>query len=152
MGRSSWIALLVIAAACSSPPARPPPVATKPPPPPALTSPGPLTAGHQASDRTTGCRDCHVNNTKEISNALCLDCHQHQNLAARIARGQGFHASAVVKGKPCAACHLDHRGRAYDPTGWVSVKGGRDGFDHDLTGWPLQGAHTSAPCDRCHHA
>src|SRR5262249_22127158 len=143
MGRS-WIALLVIVAACSSPrPPTPPPI--PPLPPLVLTSPGPLLAGHG----TAVCRDCHPDNKKEIHNALCLGCHQHQALAARIAAGKGFHASRAVKGQSCAACHLDHRGASYDPTGWANV-GGRDAFDHALSGWALDGAHRTVECEKCH--
>ncbi len=152
MGGSSWIALVLAVVACGStrPPPPPPPPAPAPPPPvvvappPALVSPGPLSAGHAAF----GCNQCHVDDSKDISNERCLAC--HELLRIRIVLGKGFHASVQVRGKSCGACHLDHRGAAYDTTGWASV-GGRGKFDHDSTGWKLEGAHARRSCEDCHH-
>jgi hypothetical protein len=104
---------------------------------------------HAQLDTPLGCTDCHVGNTKEIANAKCLDCHDHQPLTARIAVGRGFHASNLVRGKWCTTCHVDHRGRAFDPTGW-NLLGGEARFDHDNTDWPLRGVHGTTACDRCH--
>ena len=42
------------------------------------------------------------------------------------------------------------RARGYDLMGWTSIKGGEKGFDHDLTGWPLNGKHAATDCDECH--
>ena len=64
--------------------------------------------------------------------------------------GRGLHASVMVAGRPCALCHLDHRGASYDSLGWSAVAGGRDRFDHDRTGWPLVRGHANVACDRCH--
>ena len=72
-------------------------------------------------------------------------------LAQRIAAGRGFHASSAVFGKACASCHSDHRGATYDAMGWAAL-GGRDKFDHDYTGYALDGAHATVACDRCHTA
>ncbi len=45
----------------------------------------------------------------------------------------------------CSACHT--------ATGWeVGIQAGKSGFDHDLTGFPLRGAHRQSDCSRCHNA
>ncbi len=133
---------LVVLAACGSTSAPAP--ASRPAP--AVSSPGPLTTLHAG----VACYDCHVNDSKDLDNNKCIACHQHQPLALHIRAGKGLHASAVVRGKPCQACHLEHRGASADILGWKSMTGGRDGFDHDLTGWPLDGAHRDKGCDSCH--
>jgi hypothetical protein len=116
------------------------------------SSPGPLTTSHAALDVKEHCADCHVGDSKEVASDRCLGCHDHQKLDGRIKRGEGFHASAGVKGKKCESCHHEHKGRAYDLMGWSAVKGGEKGFDHELTGWPLKGKHTSTECKDCHKA
>lgn len=113
-------------------------------------SPGPLTSSHGALDAKDRCDDCHVGDSKELSNDKCLGCHDHQDLAGRIAAGKGFHASPVVKGKKCESCHHEHKGRAYDLMGWASIKGAEKGFDHELTSWQLKGKHATTACEDCH--
>ncbi|HEX3478746.1 MAG TPA: hypothetical protein VHT91_27180 [Kofleriaceae bacterium] len=116
------------------------------------SSPGPLTRSHATLDAQDHCNDCHVGDSKELSNDKCLGCHDHQNLGARIAGGKGFHASAQVKGKKCESCHHEHKGKDYDPMGWSSIKGGQKAFDHELTGWQLKGKHAATDCNDCHKA
>jgi len=113
------------------------------------SSPGPLAQSHAALDNQKQCMDCHINDSKDLSNDKCLACHDHNDLRDRIRAGKGFHASSVVKGKNCWTCHLDHKGRGYDIMGWKSV-GGEKGFDHDATGWPLNGKHANTDCAECH--
>jgi hypothetical protein len=140
----SWIARasIVFVIACGSPlPA---------PGPEPFTSPGPLSASHAAIEARGACDACHVGETGALDGKKCLGCHDHQPLAVRVANGRGLHASELVAGKPCRNCHLEHRGRDHDVTGWNSLAGGRDRFDHDLAGWPLRGAHRASPCERCH--
>jgi hypothetical protein len=116
------------------------------------SSPGALSSSHAAWDSQTGCNDCHVNSTNAVSNDKCLGCHDHNDLQGRIAKGVGFHASPVVRGKKCETCHPEHKGRGHDIMGWSSIKGGEKGFDHQLTGWPLNGKHASTDCADCHKA
>src|SRR5882724_12852243 len=75
------------------------------------SSPGPLTHSHAALDAKDHCNDCHVGDSKELSNDKCLGCHDHQNLGARITAGKGLHASVLVKGKKCESCHHEHKAR-----------------------------------------
>ncbi|MDQ3364807.1 MAG: hypothetical protein M3680_05200 [Myxococcota bacterium] len=116
------------------------------------SSPGELTKSHAEFDNQQKCNECHVNGTREVSNQQCLNCHDHKDLGARIAQGKGFHASALVKGKKCETCHSEHKKRTYDLMGWNKIQGGQKGFDHDLTGWPLKGKHSSTDCTECHKA
>lgn len=116
------------------------------------SSPGALTSSHAPWDKQDKCNDCHVNGTREVSNQLCLGCHDHKDLGARISAGKGFHSSPDVKGKKCEVCHKEHKGKSYDLMGWSSIKGGEKGFDHDKTGWPLNGKHASTDCNECHKA
>src|SRR5262249_48869343 len=95
------------------------------------------------------CNDCHVNGTKDLSNDKCLDCHDHNDLKARIGEGKGFHASAVVKGKKCESCHIEHKGRGYDIMGWKTVAGGQASFNHELTRGRLNGKHAQTDCEKC---
>ena len=113
------------------------------------SSPGPLSTSHGALDDQQKCANCHINDSKELSNDKCLACHDHQNLASRINANKGFHASAKVKGKKCETCHVEHKGRGFDVMGWKSV-GGEKTFDHDLTGWKLNGKHAVTDCADCH--
>jgi hypothetical protein len=113
------------------------------------SSPGPLSKSHEAWDRQDQCDACH-DGGREVNDRKCLGCHDHADLKARIDAGKGFHASSQVKGKRCATCHLDHKGRTYDLMGWRSIKGGQDGFDHALTGWTLEGKHKATDCADCH--
>jgi hypothetical protein len=116
------------------------------------SSPGPLSQSHAASDNQNQCTDCHVGNTKDLSNDKCLNCHDHTNLRDRIAAGKGFHASAKVKGKECKTCHVEHKGKQFDIMGWKTVTSEKDhsDFDHEQTGWKLNGKHASTKCADCH--
>jgi hypothetical protein len=113
------------------------------------SKPGNLSASHAALDDAQHCNDCHVDGSKDLSNDKCLNCHDHNNLRDRIAAGKGFHASAKVKGKECKTCHIEHKERRFDIMGWSSF-GDRKKFDHDLTGWKLNGKHAATDCDDCH--
>src|SRR5262249_30800333 len=72
-------------------------------------SPGPLAKAHSHLEGLSNCTQCHEKGAG-IPDFKCLSCHDHSNLKRRVAVGKGFHASAVVKGKPCYTCHSDHKG------------------------------------------
>ena len=114
------------------------------------SSPGPLTKEHASLDTDTKCNDCHVNDTKALSNDKCLGCHDHSDLKKRINAGEGYHSSAKVRGRKCETCHVEHEGRSFDIMGWRTIKGGEKGFDHSLTGWPLKDKHGVLECAECH--
>lgn len=114
------------------------------------SSPGALSTSHASIDGPDNCNLCH-DGGRETNNQKCLDCHDHSDLKGRIARGEGFHGrSPLVKGKPCESCHFEHKGRGFDLMGWRAVPGGEKGFDHDITGWKLQGKHSAIDCADCH--
>jgi hypothetical protein len=114
------------------------------------SSPGALAKEHAALDNQQSCDKCHINNTKNIDSDKCLDCHDHNDLRKRIRAGKGYHATSKIKGKPCADCHLDHKGRGFDMMGWRTVKGQEKGFDHKLGGWELKDKHKVLECKDCH--
>ncbi len=71
------------------------------------------------------------------------------------------HVDAQWSGIPsdCAGCHTDddvHKGKlgtdcvaCHSAQSWKDVR--TDGFDHDLTGYPLTGKHVDIPaCESCH--
>ena len=82
--------------------------------------------------------------------AKCTGCHDHDTFRARLAKGAGLHANSLLRGKPCEACHHEHKGRFYDLMGWKSLRGGQSAFDHALTGWPLPAAYRATRCTMCH--
>jgi hypothetical protein len=107
-------------------------------------SPGPLSKAHASLEGDTHCNDCHSSG-KRVDTGACLKC--HSDLGARIAAGQGLHG-LQYKGKPCESCHAEHLGAATSLTRWPG--GDKSKLDHTLAGWPLEGAHKTTACDKCH--
>lgn len=75
----------------------------------------------------TRCEACHtVDATAATTPATCVACH----------RDEDVHAGA--EGFECGDCHRE--------SGWLdSLR-----FDHDLSSFPLLGAHTGQACQSCH--
>jgi hypothetical protein len=111
-------------------------------------SPGPLIAGHAAWDAASACSVCHSDTQPDVPRAKCLAC--HAPIASRINASRGFHATAQVSSKTCESCHNDHKGRGFDPMGWRAVRGGRLGFDHASSGWPVPAPYEAMRCTQCH--
>jgi hypothetical protein len=109
-----------------------------------LLSPGPLSKAHSSLEGDAHCGDCHSSG-KRVDAGLCLKC--HADLGARIAAGQGLHG-LKYKGQACQGCHVEHLGFGTSQIRWPG--GGPQGLDHEQTGWPLNGAHKAAPCNKCH--
>lgn len=105
-------------------------------------SPGPLTNAHADLEGLSNCTQCH-DVGKQVSSKKCLDC--HKELKQRVDRNLGYHASREVKGKECIECHSEHHGRKFE-----IARFDEDAFDHDLTGYPLKGAHKKIDCRECH--
>lgn len=72
------------------------------------------------------CDACHKEASMGQVLAACGDCHSIDD----------SHAGQL--GKNCAACH--------EQSNWSLVRG----FDHDLTGFPLTGLHSTVACSECH--
>lgn len=105
-------------------------------------SPGDLSKAHSHLEGIENCTECHELGSS-ISEAKCLDCHDEIQLL--IDSDRGYHSSEEVKQKSCISCHSEHHGRGFDATRFDSV-----GFNHDLTGYLLLGAHQEVECRDCH--
>ena len=107
-------------------------------------SPGPLAKPHSHLEGLSNCLKCHELGSK-VSDQKCLDC--HVALKARVRSNKGYHVSKEVKGKKCAECHSDHHGIQFQ-----MVRFETKSFDHDLTGYILEGSHETVDCRDCHKA
>jgi len=107
-------------------------------------SPGELSQSHAHLEGMDNCTQCH-DLGKKIESSKCLDC--HILIKQRIDRKQGYHASNEVRGKQCYECHHDHNGRSFKMIVW---KPSKEKFDHDLTGYKLEGKHRTDKCEPCH--
>ena len=99
----------------------------------------PLTGEHAS----VACADCHVPVSPPgapvtvvkyvgVSHGSCASCHEDAHEGAMPGRCDGCHTTA----------------------GWKSLdlRRLRSTFDHDATGFPLEGRHAAAPCASCHDA
>ncbi len=108
----------------------------------AQLSPGELTKAHANLEGLKNCTKCHVLGEKETT-SKCLECHTEINQLINL--GNGYHASAEVKGKNCAECHGEHFGRDFE-----IIRFDEKTFKHDLAGYKLEGKHTKIKCADCH--
>ena len=108
----------------------------------AQISPGQLATVHSHLEGISKCIECHTLGDK-VTNDKCLGC--HAELKTRIDLGKGYHSSADVKGKKCSSCHSDHHGLNFQ-----ILRFDKDKFNHNLTGFPLSGAHAKKLCKDCH--
>jgi hypothetical protein len=110
-----------------------------------LVMPGPVVAAH--ADIETQCEKCHSAFDRTAGNRLCRDC--HEEVDADLRRGEGFHGRSLggESGADCRSCHVEHLGRDADIVGLATGS-----FDHDVTDFPLEGAHERAACSGCHEA
>lgn len=105
-----------------------------------LVSPGKLSKAHSKYEGINNCTLCHTVGEK-ITNNKCLSC--HDRVALSIQQGHGYHYNH--RDKNCAECHLEHRGVDFEITLLD-----RDNFDHEKTGFELQGRHKELKCEQCH--
>ena len=105
-------------------------------------SPGDLTKAHAEFEGMSNCTLCHELGEK-VMNAKCLDC--HKDIQSLITQERGYHTSLDVKNKDCFQCHSEHHGRKFE-----MVRFNEDNFDHDLTGYNLDGKHEVIDCKKCH--
>lgn len=108
----------------------------------AQISPGPLSQAHSHLEGISNCTKCHDIGNK-VPDSKCLEC--HDEISSLIDLGRGYHASPEVTGKSCIKCHSEHHGTKFD-----MVRFDEEAFDHDLTGYPLQGQHAVIDCRDCH--
>ncbi len=81
----------------------------------------PLTGAHVPLE----CEACHLNNVYEGTPTDCFGCHQQDD------------AHQGQFGQVCEVCHT--------PDSWENAT-----FDHNLTTFPLTGAHVPLECEACH--
>jgi hypothetical protein len=105
-------------------------------------SPGELAKVHASLEGMSKCTQCHVLGEK-VANNKCLTC--HTEIKERIDHQKGYHSSALVKGKECASCHSDHHGKNFQIVRFDPLK-----FQHNVTGYNLEGAHSKKKCTDCH--
>ena len=105
-------------------------------------SPGDLTQAHAKFEGMSNCTLCHDLGNK-VTNNKCLDC--HKDMQALVKAERGYHASTDVKGKACTACHSEHYGRKFK-----MIRIDTKQFNHDLTGYKLEGKHDEIDCKKCH--
>ncbi len=107
-----------------------------------LLMPGPVAQAHVKQEDT--CSNCHDRSNARPQSALCLDC--HKDVAGDVRSHRGYHGRMSNAGLgECRACHTEHKGRKAD-----IVQLSRVQFDHKLTDFPLDGAHTALACESCH--
>lgn len=88
-----------------------------------------LTGAHAALQ----CAQCHTNNNYKLTSTACVTCHltDYNNAVTPV--------NHIQLGYPttCDVCH--------DTVAWTDAF-----FNHNNTGFPLTGAHTTVPCAQCH--
>lgn len=109
----------------------------------AQISPGDLAKVHSHLEGMSNCTQCHTLGAK-VSNDKCLTC--HKEIKSRLDQSRGYHSSAGVKSKDCTVCHSDHYGKNYDIVHLQKEK-----FDHNTTGYTLDGKHAKKDCIDCHN-
>lgn len=108
----------------------------------AQISPGDLAEGHKQLEGIKNCTQCH-DLGKKVSSTKCLDC--HKEIQTLIDNNKGYHANKEVVNKECVECHSDHHGRKFD-----MMRFDQENFDHNLTGYELEGKHNEVDCKKCH--
>ncbi len=99
-----------------------------------------------------------------------VECRQCHTTRVELASGPGgavdssfvdFNASRDAWQRGCIGCHASpHRDagrvgsceRCHSTAGWFVLADSVRRFDHTAVGFPLRGAHQSAPCESCHLA
>ncbi len=105
-------------------------------------SPGRLHRSHAFLEGVENCTKCHEPDRTQLAER-CLAC--HASIKERLQNGKGLHGTG--KYRECQTCHVEHQGRDFDLIYWEN---GRDKFDHERTGYGLEGKHTTLKCNECH--
>ena len=113
----------------------------------AQISPGALSRPHQSLNGTGNCTACHKLGGGQAT-FRCVDC--HSEIASRIASRKGLHASYNLNAnssQECVKCHSEHNGEDFPLIKWDTRT-----FNHQQTGYSLEGKHAGLACNRCHTA
>ncbi len=88
----------------------------------------------EGAHMATNCTACHKKDNKVWSfknmGSKCVDCHKNEH--------KGFMDDKFMPNEDCTICHT--------VKSWKVEK-----FDHDKTGFKLEGAHTKNSCGECHY-
>ena len=106
-----------------------------------MIAPGALCMSHESIYKPGGCKVCHTKG-KIVDNEKCLPC--HGQIMEKIRKNAGLHARVTTE---CSYCHKEHQGRYHD-----LIQLDVQSFDHNITGWPLEGKHAILKCITCHPA
>lgn len=109
---------------------------------PAQISPGDLHRAHAFLEGVDNCVKCHSPKGDQLSDK-CLVC--HNAIADQRKTGKGLHAREEYA--ECFLCHVEHQGRDFD---LIYFRGGQSAFDHNQTGFRLDGKHSGLDCRQCH--
>jgi hypothetical protein len=108
----------------------------------AQLSPGKLTEAHSDLEGISNCTQCHSIGNK-VPDSKCLDCHKEIDQLIQVNRG--LHAWKETREKTCIDCHSEHHGLKFD-----MVRFDFESFDHNITGYELEGQHAIIDCRACH--
>ncbi len=114
-----------------------------------IFSPGRLSKAHKDLEGSKNCIQCHAKKGESlIQKDSCYKC--HKAIKKRVNAHKGYHNQAInIEKKNCEDCHKEHFADRYDLITWPN-KGGYKKFNHDLTGFKLNGAHKKIDCEKCH--
>jgi len=106
--------------------------------------PGDLSAAHEKFK--DNCDNCHKFLGEYFQNDLCLNCHDHKNIAQDIKNKKGFHGRIPdIKTRLCKTCHREHTGRDVS-----IIFFDKQTFNHNATDFALRDSHLGVTCSKCH--
>lgn len=105
-------------------------------------SPGELSQTHAELEGIGNCTQCHDLGA-QVSDQKCLAC--HDEIQFLLNGNRGFHSANSVRIQNCFDCHSEHHGRRFD-----MMRFDEEEFEHDLTGYELEGQHAVIDCRDCH--
>lgn len=108
-----------------------------------IISPGRLSESHSFLEGISKCTQCHELGEPNILNQKCLDC--HSPVEKSISELNGFHGREEIIEQSCSSCHIEHFGADFDLLHFDSTK-----FNHEITGFELDGSHDDIECSSCH--
>jgi len=106
--------------------------------------PGQLAQVH--AEYENDCKHCHRVFSKTLQTELCIQCHDHKNIAEDMQKKQGLHGRIDSSNiETCRSCHKEHVGRDAQ-----LIQLDKLTFDHKKTDYSLKGKHTELVCEACH--